>query len=155
MPGQPGGDIAHARLLHAAGRQLSRRRRIANLDFIAWFDLETRDVDLVIVDPNMPVIDELTGSPAGAGKSKQVDDAVQPSFQQLEKTLARDAAFAFGLLEGPPKLSLEKSVHKPELLLFHQTDRVFTVLAAGARTVDSRGIAPFLKCFAEAKNRLA
>jgi hypothetical protein len=155
VPGQPGGDIAHARLLHAAGRQLSGRRRIANLDLIARFDLETRDVDLVIVDPHMPVIDELAGSPTSAGKSKQVDDAVQPSLQQLEKTLARDAAFAFGLLEGAPELSLEKSVHKPELLLLHQTDRVLTVLAAGARTVDSRGITPFFKCFAGAENRLA
>src|SRR5690606_30914636 len=89
------------------------------------------------------------------GEAEQVNRAVETRLEQLQKTLARDAALALGVLEHAPELTLEETVDITELLLLVQADGVFGDLAAEFRAVLARRITAAFESFAGAKKVLS
>jgi hypothetical protein len=95
-----------------------------DLDLLAGANIVARDVDLVAVHANMPVIDHLTSRGTALCEAEEVDHAVEAGFKELEKPFARDSATALGDFKHTPELAFEKAIGVPELLLFVEADRI-------------------------------
>jgi hypothetical protein len=101
------------------------------------------------------VIDELPGGGAGAAETEQVDHAVEAGLEQLEETLAGDAALLLGDGEDAAELALEQAVDVAQLLLLVEADGVFGEFAPGLGAVLAGGKIAALKRLAGAKDELA
>ncbi len=106
---------------------------------ITGADLIGRDVDLLAVDPEMAVVDELTGLGAGCGETGAPHDVVETLLQHPQEVLAGDAGATGGFLVIAAELLLEHAVHGAELLLLAKLDLVVALADAApcrARPVD-------------------
>ena len=92
------------------------------------------------VDPDVAVADQLAGGGAALGEAEEVDHAVEAGLEELQETLAGDAALALGGLEGLAELALEQAVDVAELLLLVQADGELRQLAAEFGAVLAGGI---------------
>ena len=92
------------------------------------------------VDPDVAVADQLAGGGAALGEAEKVDHAVEAGLEELQETLAGDAALALGGLEGLAELALEQAVDVAELLLLVQADGELRQLAAEFGAVLAGGI---------------
>src|SRR3954468_1681716 len=117
--------------------------RRSHLDDVVLADEERRDVDLLAVDQEVPVLDELAGHVAAGGEAGAVDDVVEPTLEQLEKVLAGLARTPVGFLVVAAELLREDAVDARALLLLPLLQEVLGVLGAAA-TVLTRRVRPDL-----------
>src|SRR3990172_7803811 len=85
------------------------------------------NINFASVDVDMSVRNKLASGLPRRSKVQLVNDIVQPSLQQLEQILPGISLYAFGLVEVPHELSLEKAVIPFDFLLFSQPNSVFAV----------------------------
>src|SRR3954453_7096543 len=117
--------------------------RRPHLDDVVLADEERRDVDLLAVDQEVPVLDELAGHVAAVREAGAVDDVVEPALEQLEKVLAGLAGTPVGFLVVAAELLLEYAVDARALLLLPLLQEVLGVLGAPT-TVLTRRVRPDL-----------
>src|SRR3954470_1244325 len=112
--------------------------RRPHLDDVVLADEERRDVDLLAVDQEVPVLDELAGHVAAVREAGAVDDVVEPTLEQLEKVLAGLAGTPVGFLVVAAELLLEYAVDARTLLLLPLLQEVLGVLGAAAAVLTRR-----------------
>src|SRR3954464_4154619 len=112
--------------------------RRPHLDDVVLADEERRDVDLLAVDQEVPVLDERAGHVAAVREAGAVDDVVEPALEQLEKVLAGLAGTPVGFLVVAAELLLEDAVDARALLLLPLLQEVLGVLGATATVLTRR-----------------
>src|SRR5262249_48999818 len=95
-----------------------------NGHLIALLHRVRRDVDLLAVDQEVSVAHELPRLRPRRREPEAVDHVVEPSLEQLEQRLARDAASPLGRFEVPAELILAHALDSLDLLLLAQLDAV-------------------------------
>src|SRR5690625_22106 len=117
LQGQPCRHHAKAGFINIAGRELARGSAAAHFDLVSCLHCVARDVNFATVYTNVAMIDKLPGRLTRLRKAEQVDDIVQPGFQQLKETVPGDSTFAAGPIKGSEKLFLSQAISEPKLLL--------------------------------------
>jgi hypothetical protein len=108
-------------------------------DDVTGTDLIGRDVHLLPVDLEVPVVDELPGLGTGSGETGAPDDVVQPLLEELEEVVTGDAGTTGCLRVVTAELPFEDAVHGAELLLLAELDQI-VALPDPAAAVLSGGI---------------
>ena len=104
-----------------------------------------RDVDLLAIDEDVSVVDELTGTCAGAGESDAIDEVVQAGFEDAEEGESGDGRLFLGDQEETTELTLVKAVVEAEFLLFSKLSAVFGWFSFAVLSVLARAICSFLE----------
>src|SRR3954454_21127154 len=109
-----------------------------HLDDVVLGDEERRDVDLLAVDEEVPVLDQLAGHVAAVREPGPVDDVVETPLQDLQQVLTGLAGTPVGLLVVTAELLLEHAVDAGALLLLPLLQQVLAVLGAAAAVLTRR-----------------
>jgi len=72
----------------------------------------------------VPVSYQLASFFLGSGEAHALDNIVEPSFQELQKVVARDAFHPLGFFEITAKLSFEYAVDTLDLLFFPELQAI-------------------------------
>jgi hypothetical protein len=102
-----------------------------------------RDVDLPPIDQEMVVSDQLTGLIPGTGKPHSINSVIESAFKQDEKVRSSNSLLAIGNFEVVFELSLNQTVHSPDLLLLSQLQAIVGKLASRLAMLSRWVIPPF------------
>jgi hypothetical protein len=85
----------------------------------------------------------------GSGKTHSLNNVIKPSFEKLQKVVARNALHSLSLLKITAKLALQHTVDAPNFLFFPELYAIFRLfdsrLAMLSRRIASSGDSAFIR----------
>src|SRR5439155_14496856 len=135
---EPGGDAAAVDGLQRLVDPDDLAGLLLHCDHVPDLHLEAGDVDLAVVDPEVPVPHELARLRARVGESEAEDHVVEALLEELEQVLAGLALGSAAAQVVPAELRLEQPVEALHLLLLAQLHAVLGELGAALAVLARR-----------------
>src|SRR5437660_2324455 len=135
---EPGGNAAAVDRLERLVDADDLLALVLDRDDVAHPHLEGGDVDLALVDAEVPVAHQLAGLGAGVGEAEAEDDVVEPLLEIRQEILAGLALRRAAPQVVAAELRLEQAVEPLHLLLLAQLHAVLGELGAALAVLAGR-----------------